>query len=226
MNPKTPDRPVVAVANWGNEDKYCPMAVTTWNRIISGFNVIRTVPYYHEGELFKSWWEFNINGNNTVRITYSKAVSDLGEGLGFEGAISDLRVTYFERKVNGLSKLIKLGRLYKKFEIYFEELRKEDSSITFFYVYVGKKQTGHLLNFTFESTQAKVIRKINFKGLRTAKEVIDRITSGWNQLFAVDPPVRVLKQILLKIEQKDPELASLMIREPSLNHAQTLFEWN
>jgi len=226
MGPKTPDRPVVAIANWGNEDKYCPIAVTTWNRIISGFKVIRTVPYYYAGELFKSCWEFNIYGNYTVRVTYSKAGSDLGEGLGFEGALADLSVTYFDKKVSEPSKLIKLDRLYKKFEIYFEEIKKEDSSMVLIYIYMSKKQPGHLLNFLLESPQGNFLGEVNFKGLQTAKGVLDSITSGWNQLFAVDPPLAVLKEILLKIEQKDPELASLIIREPSLNHAQTLFEWN
>ena len=226
MGPKTPDRPVVAVANWGGEDRNCPVAVTTWNRIISGFKVIRTVPYYYEGELFKSCWEFNIYGNYTVRVTYSKASSDLGEGLGFEGALSDLSVTYFDKKVSELSKLIKLDRLYKKFEIYFAEVRQEDPSIASLYVYISKKQTGHVLNFILELTQGNVLSEVNFKGLQTAKAVLDSIISGWKQLFHTDPPASALKQILLKIEQKDPELAALIIKEPSLNHAQTLFDWN
>lgn len=226
MGHKTPDRPVVAIANWGNEDKYCPMAVTTWNRIISGFKVIRTVPYYYEGELFKSCWEFNIYGNYTVRVTYSKAGVDLGEGVGFEGSLADLNVTYYERAVSELSKLIKLDRLYKKFEIYFEEMKQEDSSIALLYVYMSKKQPGHILNFILESTQGNVLKEVNFKGLHTAKGVLDGITNGWNELFGSDPHPGALKQILQKIEQKDPELAALIIREPSLNHAQTLFDWS
>jgi len=226
MGPKTPDRPVVAIANWGNEDKHCPIAVTTWNRIISGFKVIRTVPYYYEGELYKSCWEFNIDGHYSVRITYSKAGNDLGEGMGFEGGLADLSVTYFDRRVRELSKLIKLDRLYKKFEIYYEEVKQEDSSVASLYVYMSKKQPGHLLNFILESSQGNVLREVNFKGLQTAKGVLDSINSGWKQLFDAEPPVVALKQILQKIEQKDPELASLIIREPSLNHAQTLFEWN
>ena len=226
MGPKTPDRPVVVIANWGDADKYCPIAVTTWNRIFSGYKVIRTVPYYYEGELFKSCWEFNIYGNHTVRVTYSKAVSYSGEGLGFEGALADLSVTYYDRRVSELSKLIKLDRLYKNFEIYFEEVIQKDSSIALLYVYISKKQTGHILNFVLESAQGNILLEFNYKRLQTAKGVLDGITGGWMQLFQTGPPVTALKQVLLKIEQKDPELASLIIREPSLNHAQTLFELN
>ena len=102
------ERPVVVWTNWGNAERSCPIAVTTWNRIISGFKVIRIIPYYFQGVLFKSSWEFNINGNYSVRVTYSKESSDLGEGIGFEGALADLSVTYFERKIPELVKLIKL----------------------------------------------------------------------------------------------------------------------
>jgi len=124
------------------------------------------------------------------------------------------------------SKLIKLDRLYKKFEIYFEETQQEDSSFVLIYIYISKKQPGHFLNFILESIQGNVLREVNFKGIQTARGVLDSINSGWKKLFDTDPPVAALKQILQKIEQKDPELASLIIREPSLNHAQTLFEWN
>ncbi len=223
---KETERPVVVSTNWGNAERSCTVAVTTWNRIISGFKVIRTVPYYYAGELYKSCWEFNIYGHYSVRVTYSKAGGELGEGLGFEGALRDLSVTYFDRRVTELSKLIKLDRLYKKFEIYFEETQQEDSSFVLIYIYISKKQPGHVLNFILESIQGNVLREVNFKGIQTARGVLDSINSGWKKLFDTDPPVAALKQILQKIEQKDPELASLIIREPSLNHAQTLFEWN
>ena len=220
------ERPVVVWTNWGNAERSCPIAVTTWNRIISGFKVIRIIPYYFQGVLFKSSWEFNINGNYSVRVTYSKESSDLGEGIGFEGALADLSVTYFERKIPELVKLIKLDRLYKKYEIYYEEVKLEDSSFAFLWVYLSRKQSGHFLHFVLESSQGNILKELNIKNIQTAKTTLESIYKGWNELFETEPLKHALRHILQKIEQKDPELAALMIREPSLNHSQTLFEWN
>jgi hypothetical protein len=220
------NRPVVVSANWGNEDRHCALAVTTWNRIISGFKVVRTEKYFSEGQLFKSNWEFNLNGAYTVHVTYSIENSNLAEGLGFDGKLSELSVTYLDKKIPQLTKLIKVGRLYKKFEIYYEELSLDDSSQALLIVYLSKKQPGHLLNFVMKSPMGHVHSEINFKDIQTAHEFLENLFNGWNQLFKTNPPLPALKQILKSIESKDTQLASLIIEEPSLNHAQTLFEWN
>lgn len=217
------DRPINIRAHWAGQEHNCALAVTTWNRIVSGYLVSRGTSYYQDGQEYKSEWTFNSNAQHVLRITYSQSTGTSTEGLAFEGKLSDLDIT-FENKFIEIKKVIKKNKLYTNCELFNQELHSPSKPITHLSIFFSRKKEGHAFKGIVNDANNRIICQYKISKIISADVFYDHLLKFWMSQFTTPISAEIMKIMLKNIESKDPELAAQLIALPALNHALSIFE--
>ena len=206
----TETSPVVVSAKWNRMVWTCPMAVTSWNRIVSGFKVARRINTELNDRSYTTYWQFNFDEEHSLKVTY-KAIDDTEEGEAYWSKLSDVLVEYDQRTIEGVRKVIKHNRLFKKFEIYYQERDVSLPNTLSWSVFLTRSAKGYLVSFDHEPRGVlKGRQKIKLDSLaeiQCAEDLLRRIAIPWQIAFGEPITPKAMLSMSERIGTKDPDFA-------------------
>ena len=206
----TETRPVVVRAKCNRMLWVCPMAVTSWNRIVSGFKVVRRINAEFNNRPYTTYWQFNFDTKHSLKVTY-KSNDETEEGEAYWSKLSDVLVEYDQKPIEGISKVIKHNRLFKKYEIYYHEQVVNLPDAHNWSVFLTRNSKGYLLSFEHEERSnfrdKPKVKLDSVAGIQCAEEFLTRIATPWQIAFAEPISPKAIQSMADRIEKKDPDFA-------------------